>query len=204
MRSRIAVVAVVALLGLACSSTPPKEKDKSADQPAASDKSAEKVEPPKFTELPVGALRAIAADIERQVVEANREPKLSAPDGLIVDTPRIRQGARTRAARIELVNAMLDSGNAWERDNGRIWILRTAAYKAATTSRQRDIDAIMINGENMDRWAIYEGLVEANHLGHGALSEIEKIFFEARQKHMKPGQKYESSNGDQATIAAAQ
>ena len=62
----------------------------------------------------------------------------------------------------------------------------------------------MINGENGDRWAIYEGLIEANRLGRGALSDVERIFYEARLKQMKPGQKYEASNGDQSAIAAAQ
>lgn len=200
MYKRLAVVAILATLGAACASTPPP--DANAAQPKAGQAPA--AEAPKFSELPVDALRAIAADIERQVAEGNRDPALSAPDGLVVDTPRIRQGARTRAARIELVNTLLDSGNAWERSNGRIWVLRTSQYKEATTTRQRDIDAIMINGENSDRWAIYEGIIEANRLGRGALSEIEQIFFEARLRHMKPGQKYEASNGDQALIAAPQ
>ncbi len=202
MYSRLAVVVVLAGFVGACASTPAPPADDAATGQAA-DAPTAKVAPPDFSELPVDALRAIAADIERQVAEGNREPVLTGLDGLVVDTPTIRQGVRTRAARTELVNTMLDSNHAWERRNGRIWVLRTKDYKTATTSRQRDIDAIMVNGENSDRWAIYEGLIDANRLGRGALDDIEEIFFEARLKHMKVGQMYEASNGEKAVVAAA-
>lgn len=198
MSKFVITIAAIALIGLGCATSPGDQ----ANAPASADGSIAAIEPPDFQEFPEAAVRAIAADIERQVTEANREPSLAAPDGLIVDTPRIRQAVRTRAARVELVKAMLDSGHAWERENGRVWIIRTKEYKAATTSRQRDIDAIMVNGENMDRWAIYEGIIDANRLGNGALNDIEKIFFEARVQHMEPGQKYEAGDGKPAMIAA--
>ncbi len=200
MRRRLSlIIALAALIG-ACASTPPQD---SGPAPAAEAPIAQAAAP-DFAELPVDALRAVAAEIERQIAEGNREPTLSGPEGLVVDTPTVRQGVRTRSARVELLNAMLDSGHAWERRNGRIWVLRTADYKTSTTSRQRDINAIMINGENSDRWAIYEGIIDANRLGRGALSDIEEIFFDARLTQMKPGQKYENSDGEQAAIAAAQ
>ena len=197
MFKRILTMVAAGLIGVGCATS-----SNQANAPINADGTAAKVEPVDFKEFPEGAIRAAAADIERQVSEGNREPTLAAPDGLILDTPRIRQAVRTRAVRAELVNTMLDSGHAWERENGRLWVIRTGEYKAATTSRQRDIDAIMVNGENMDRWAIYEGIIEANKLGGGRLNEIEKIFFEVRVQHMKPGQKYESSDGKVAMIAA--
>jgi hypothetical protein len=178
---------------LGCATTSRKGATPATDAPAAA---------ADFKNLPVDALRSLADEIERQVAEGNREPALTAAEGLVVDTPVIRQAVRTRAARIELVRAMLNSGHAWERRNGRLWVLRTAEYKSSTTGRQRDIDAIMVNGENQDRWSLYEGLIDANKLGRGSLSAIEEIFFDARIKHMTAGQKYEASNGDPAAIAA--
>ncbi len=157
---------------------------------------------PEFSgKMPVDALRAIAEEIETQVAAGNREPTLTSVENLVVDTPAVRQAVRTRAARIDLVNTFLNSGNAWERRNGRLWVIRTKAYKESTTSRQRDIDAVMVNSENRDRWAIYEGLMEANKLG-GSLSDVEFIFFEARLRHMVAGQKFEADNGEQTAIAS--
>jgi hypothetical protein len=150
--------------------------------------------------VPEEPLRAAAAEIERQVADANREPTLTDREGLVVDTPRIRQAVRTRAARIELVQALLDAGYAWERPNGRLWIIRNQEYKKATTGRRRDIDAITVNGENQDRWAIYEELLEANKIGQGGLSAVEQVFFEERKAFMKPGQKFEGEDGLPAVI----
>ncbi len=189
------LIAGLAAVACACASNPPASNGNDiGNGPAA----------PEFSgALPVDALRAIAADIERQVAEGNREPVLTSADGLVVDTPEIHQAVRTRAARVELVKTFLTAGHGWERRNGRLWVIRTKAYKDSTTSRQRDIDAVMVNSENRDRWTIYEGLLEANRLGRGALSDVEFIFFEARLKHMTDGQKFEADNGEQTAIATA-
>jgi len=185
----------LAMLAGACASNGPATTAENGEGPAA----------PEFSgTLPTEALRTVAAEIERQVAEGNRDAALPVVDGLVVDTPEIRQAVRTRAARAELVKTFLDAGWGWERRNGRLWVIRTKAYKEATTSRQRDIDAVMVNSENRDRWTIYEGLLEANRLGRGALSDVEFIFFEARLRHMTTGQKFEADNGEQTTIASAQ
>jgi len=204
MFSRRAWVAVLAAIGVSCASAPPKDVTASDAGATAGETQTAAEAVAEFAEFPAEAIRALAGEIERQVADGNREPTLTGLEGLIVDTPELRQAVRTRAARIELVNTMLDAGHSWERRNGRIWILRTQEYKASTSRRQRDIDAIMINGENRDRWTIYEGIVEKNRLGRGALSKVEEIFFEARTQHMTAGQKYESSNGEQSLIAATQ
>ncbi len=155
---------------------------------------------PDYTDVPEAALRAAAREIERQVHEGVRDPVLENRDNLVVDTPEIRQAIRTRAARIDLVNRFLNSGHGWERRNGRLWVLRSDAYKQATTGRQRDLDAIMVNGENQDRWTLYEGLIEANDWPQRTLAAIEQIFFEERLNYMLPGQKYEDENGEVAYI----
>lgn len=195
MLRRVFAAAGLLVLCAGCASNGPAETAENGEGPAA----------PEFSgELPVDALRAVATEIERQVAEGNREPALTSVDNLTVDTPEIRQAVRTRAARIELVKTLLDSGNAWERRNGRLWVIRTKSYKDSTTSRQRDIDAVMVNSENRDRWTIYEGLIDANRLGRGALSDVEFIFFEARLRQMTAGQKFEADNGEQNAIARAQ
>lgn len=153
---------------------------------------------PNDSRVPVEALREAAREIERQVAEGNREPVLQNRVGIVVETPEIRQAVRTRAARAELVSDFLDTGHAWERRNGRLWIIRSEAYKASGTSRTRDLDALMVNSENRNRWTIYETLLDESGLPSSALSAVEEIFLEARLEVMKPGQKYEDRNGEVA------
>ena len=85
------------------------------------------------------------------------------------------------------------------------------SFRAAVTNRPAattvwkvkkdggDIDAITVNGENSDRWMIYEGILDANKLPQNGLSAVEYIFFEERRAFMKPGQKYEGADGEPAT-----
>lgn len=149
-------------------------------------------------QIPEEELRAAARDIEREVHAANRDAALEDREGVVVDTPEIRQAVRTRAARIDILNRFLLAGWGWERRNGRVWILRSKEYKDATTSRQRDLDAIMINSENNDRWTLYEGLIDANGWPQRSLDLIERVFFEERLAYMPPGEKYEDENGEVA------
>ncbi len=150
------------------------------------------------SKVPVEALGEVAREIERQVAEGNREPVLQNREGVVVETPEIRQAVRTRAARAGLVSDFLDTGHGWERRNGRLWIIRTQAYKASGTSRTRDLDALMVNSENRNRWTIYEALIDESGLPSRSLSAVEDIFLEARLEFMKPGQKYEDVNGEPA------
>ena len=150
--------------------------------------------------VPAETLRAAADLIERQVYDGNREPTLGGIEGLVIDTPEIQQAVRTRAARIELVVNFLNSGHAWERPNGRLWIIRSEEYRKEATSRRRDLDAIMVNGENRDRWTIYEGIIEANGLPQSTLKDIELAFFDARRVFMTAGQKYEGPDGEPTQV----
>lgn len=151
---------------------------------------------PKLTSIPVEAMREMAKEIEAQVMAGNREPGLQDQEGIVVDVPEIKQAVRTRAARAELVSTFLDSGHGWERRNGRLWIIRSAAYKAAGTPRTRDLDALMVNSENIDRRALYGEIIDQSGLPSKSLSEVAQIFFEARLELMKPGQKYEDADGE--------
>lgn len=153
---------------------------------------------PDFSGLDIEAMRGLARDIEREVRAGNREPELANRAGIVIDTPEIVQAIRTRAARAELVNKFLDSGHSWERRNGRLWVIRSQAYKAAGTRSSRDLDALMVNGENRDRWTIYESIVDESNLPSKSLTAVELIFFEARLEWMQPGQKYETESGETA------
>ena len=149
-----------------------------------------------YSVVPEEALRALAAEIEGEIAQGNREPSVENREGLVVDGEAVVQAIRTRAARAELVSTFLEGGHGWERRDGRIWVLRSEAYKADSTSRSRDLDALMINGENRDRWTLYETIIDDSDLPSKALSAIEEIFFEARFTLMAPGQKYENVEGD--------
>ncbi len=152
--------------------------------------------PPKLTSLPVATLRAMAMDIEAQIKAGNREPNLENREGIVLDAPEIVQAVRTRAARAELISKFLDSGHGWERRRGTLWIIRSVEYKVAGTRRTRDIDALTVNSENLDRRALYGGIIKQSGLPSKYLSEVEEIFFEARVALMKPGQKYEGTDGE--------
>lgn len=151
---------------------------------------------PDYSALPAEAMREIAREIEGQVADENRSPELRNREGLIVDSEEIVQAVRTRAARVRLVDAFLDTGHGWERRDGRLWVIRSEAYKASGTSRTRDLDALMVNSENRDRWTVYEAILDNSDLPSKALSAIEEIFFEVRLELMGRGQKYEDEDGE--------
>ena len=150
---------------------------------------------PDYSEVPTEQVEALAAEIEAAVTSGNREFTPGDRNGLVVSDERVVQAARTRIARSELIGDFLDSGHAWERNNGLIAILRTREYKKARTRREKDRDALLIVSENQDRWAIYEGLVKANNLSPRALSAIQEIFYKARIQLLDEGNAYEDTSG---------
>lgn len=151
---------------------------------------------PNFDAIPVEAIRAAAEEIESVVAQGDRDRTITAVDGLNLDTPDIAQAIRTRAARTELVSDFLDTGFGYEERGGLLSVIRSKEYKAATTSRERDMNARIVMGENQNRWAIYEGIVEANNLGSRALSAVQATFAAVRIEMLDSGQRYESETGD--------
>jgi hypothetical protein len=84
--------------------------------------------------------------------------------------------------------------------NGLIEVLRTREYKKFGSSRDRDRNALVVLGENTDRWAIYEGIVDAGNFPSKSLGAVQRIFFEARLEFLADGVKYESETGEVAYI----
>lgn len=156
---------------------------------------------PDYKEVPEEELRQLARQIERTVALGDRDAVIESTGGLVVDTPELQQAIRSRAARVGLVSALLDSGHAWERRNGLIDIQRTRAYKEYGTSRDRDRNALMVLSENEDRWTIYEGIVKASGLRPKARGAVQLVFHEERLNVMEPGQKFENAQGSESTIA---
>ena len=114
----------------------------------------------------------------------------------MVSTDAVRQAIRMRAARATQVAAFLETGHAMEARNGLLHILRTKAYKQATTRRERDRNALLVLGENRDRWALFEGVLEASDLRSRSLSAVQAVWHEARVAAMPDGYKYESPSGE--------
>lgn len=152
---------------------------------------------PDYTDVPADTLAAVALDIERAVKAANRTPDIPDRENLVLP-PAVRQAIRSRAARVELLEALRADGFAWERRRGLVESIRSREYKQATTSRERDRNAILIMSENDDRWTIYEGIVDANNFPRNALSAIQLTFHEARVQLLEPGQLYETPSGERA------
>ena len=135
---------------------------------------------PDYTTLPEQTVRDIALEIETAVLKGIRQPQIEDRDGIIINDPPIMQAIRTRAARHELVKNFLDTGHAYENDNGLIYIRRTKEYNREGTRKKRDRDAMLVMRENEDRWRIYEGIIRTSNLPPRALSAIQEIFHKAR------------------------
>jgi len=155
---------------------------------------------PDYSLVPEQALREVALEIERAVQRGDRDATFADRGGIVVNDEVILQAIRARASRSHLVNRLLDQGFAEERPDGTVYILRSGAYKEATTSRQRDINALVIGSEADSRWQIYEGIVKAGGLPRKALGAVQRVFYEARLQCMRPGQKYRTPDGETAVI----
>jgi len=141
--------------------------------------------------LPLEPLRALATEIERAVAAGDRQVEIADREGLIINTPQMKQAIRTRATRIEVLNQFLDTGHAWERRDGLIWIIRSNIYKKSGTRRDLDRQALVVWSENRDRWTLYQDLVKINRLPLGSVSTVQRVFAEARIEFLNTGQKYE-------------
>ena len=154
-------------------------------------------------DLPQDALRRIASEIEREVMAGNRDASFTNSAEVTIDDPAILHAIRTRAVRSELVLDFLLTGHAWERQDGRIWVLHSKEYKKAGNSRDKDRNAVVVMSENENRWTLYEGIAKQNGWSRRSLSAVEKIFFEERLKLLAPGIKYEDDEGEVARTGGA-
>jgi hypothetical protein len=176
----LAVVALMAAVSLACGCSTISSFTRVA---------------PDYSSLPAEALKAAAVEIEKAVKEGNRELALANRDGLTLDSPEITQAVRTRAARAELIGKLLSSGFGLEQENGLISVLRSHEYKKATTSDERDRNALLVMSENANRWSMYEGIVKQSNLSPRALSAVQDAFYRARVELLDSGQKYVDDAG---------
>jgi len=151
---------------------------------------------PDFSTLPESSMKQVAMEIESAIQRGDRQPQIADRDGIVVNTEDIMQAIRTRAARAEIVNAFRDSGFGRERRNGLIDVGTGSEYQKATTFRKRDTNALLVDGENTNRWTIYEGILKASNFSRKALPAIQRIFHEARVQVMREGQLYENEAGD--------
>ena len=153
-----------------------------------------------YANIPVEALTNAALYLEKQVKEGNRTPDLALIDDFVLDSPAVKQALRSRAARIELVQILLDSGHAYEKRNGLIAIHRTKAYKKSGTYQSRDRDALVVISENNDRRMLYSSIQEINNLNPADRTAIENIFFEVHKQTLEVGQRFENTDGEIVTI----
>lgn len=148
--------------------------------------------------IPEVALRRVASQIEREVLAGNRDASFIDSADVRINKPAILLAIQTRAARSELVLNFLLTGHAWERQDGRIWVLHSKEYKKAGNSKAKDRDAVIVMGENENRWTLYEEIAELNGWSRRALPAVERIFFEERLKLLGASIKYEDDQGEVA------
>lgn len=151
---------------------------------------------PDYSALPEAELRTVAAAIERHVASGSREPFVSPSASVAVGDEVVLQAIRARAARFELVSGFLDTGHAWERQDGTLWIIRSKEYAKEHSRRDKDREAMLVNGENGNRWTLYEELRKSNGWPPSSLGAVQRIFHEARVETMAPGQIYEGADGE--------
>lgn len=149
---------------------------------------------PNAADLPKEAVNQLAQEMEAKVAAGDREMNLSVPEELVVGE-RVLQAARTRAIRSKLIKNLLRSGFAVEQRNGTIALIRNRDYHKATSSRERDRNALVVMSENADRWTIYENLIRDSRLKGGSLSGIQDAFYRARIPLLEPGMKYQDDAG---------
>jgi hypothetical protein len=149
-----------------------------------------------FEAIDEGVLRAFARDVEGAVAAGNREYVLEDSEVLVVNTSAIAQAIKTRAARQELLVEFMDTGFLYEQQGGLVSIIRSGDYGRATTRNERDRNALLVIGENQNRWAVYEGLLKANNLSRKSLPAIRTVFFEARLGLLGSGHYYEDGAGN--------
>ncbi len=147
---------------------------------------------PNYAALPVEELRAMANQIEQAVAQGDRDAVFPDQGAVTVDTTQLRQAIRTRAARAELLHELLAAGYLKEEKSGLVGIERNRAYTQATTRRERDRHAMVVMGENRDRWTLYEGIVKENNYASRNLSAIQAIFHEARLAHLPSNAIYDA------------
>lgn len=150
---------------------------------------------PKLAGAPEEAVRALARDVEQAILEGNREAQIPDREGLSVNTPIIMQAIRMRAIRSQALGAFLDTGFAYEKPNGLVYILTNKDYKKATDRKQRNRHALIVSNETENRWTLYEELVKTSALKARSRSAVQQIFYEARMELMPPGRKYEDLEG---------
>ena len=134
--------------------------------------------------------------VESAIAAGERTPALSDTGGVVVNTDSVMQAIRTRAARHELVEGLLQAGYAVQQRSGLIAIQRSKDYKKATTGEERNRHALIVLSENNDRWAIYEGIRKASSFAPSALNAIQDTFYRAQVANMGPGQLYENAEGE--------
>ncbi|MBP9003588.1 MAG: hypothetical protein KBH78_08205 [Candidatus Hydrogenedentes bacterium] len=149
---------------------------------------------PNAADLPRESVDQLAREMESKVAAGDRAMELTPREGLVI-REGVLQAARTRAIRSDLVKNLLRSGYAVEQRNGTIALIRDKEYRKATTSRERDRNALIIMSENADRWTIYEGLIRDSKLKGSALSGIQDAFYQARISLLEPGMKYQDEEG---------
>ena len=149
---------------------------------------------PDYSDLPVDALRAVAADIEAAVAAGEREPQIDGR-GINLEDPSIKAALRERAIRSPLVTGFVQTGHAYEQRGGLVSIIRTKSYKTSSTSGERDRNAGIVISENQSRWALYEGILKANNYPQRSLSAIQEAFAEARIALLPAGAAYEAPDG---------
>jgi hypothetical protein len=154
---------------------------------------------PDYNELSADSLLQAAVVMEQGVLDGVREPELPDIPGINIDTPEIKQGLRSRAARVHLIQEFLHTGHGLEQKNGKVAIIRTDAYKKSKSSKQKDRDALFIISENRDRDSLYTSIEDANQLSPAGRAAVVAMFVKARVQLMSAGQKYQDESGNTVT-----
>ncbi len=102
-------------------------------------------------------------------------------------TPAVQNALEGRKGRYAELQRLKSDGTIGENNQGSVKLLKDSAGARG-----------IIDDENRDREAIYQAIVDQNHLGPGGIAEVHSIFAEVQRGKAKSGEFVQSRSGEWA------
>ncbi len=152
------------------------------------------IDPRSARSLDANTARRIAAVVEDVV--AGRTAADSLPesvDGVTIGLPDVMTAVESRRARFEACARYKAVQCIGENKRG------LAHYRKCDACEERQVRnqvLMLIDSENVDRWAIYESIVKGNRLPSSARRTLQEAFRAEHEARALSGELYQTQDGD--------
>ena len=102
-------------------------------------------------------------------------------------TPAVQNALDGRKSRYAELERLKSEGTIGENNQGSVKLLKDSAGVRG-----------FIDDENRDREAIYQAIVDQNHLGTSGMTEVRAVFAEVQRGKAKSGEFFQSRSGEWA------